>query len=114
ILMTTFADDCTLSDENATAQGIGAGEAGAFAGQSQGVLHEASGVRVHSSAESSVEKRIRVGFRVKGHHVVNLLAGADETNGQAELARDRDDNAALGGAIEFRQDDPRYGHSGSK
>src|SRR5258706_16383548 len=42
VLMKTFTDDLALAHDNATHHGIGAGEAGAFAGQGQRVLHEAN------------------------------------------------------------------------
>jgi len=65
-------------------------------------LHEANGVCVHGS----VEEGIGVGFRVEGNHVVDLLARANEADRQAQFARDRDNDAALGRAIELREDDP--------
>ena len=99
--MKAFADDLTFAHDDAAHHWIGTGQAGAFAGQGQRVLHEADGVCVHGS----VEKRIRVGFGVEGNHVVNLFAGADEANRQAQFARDGDDDAALGGAVELGEDD---------
>src|SRR5438132_10255815 len=61
-----------------------------------------------------VKQGIGVGFRVEGNHVVDLLAGADETDRQAQLARDGDNDTALGRAIEFGEDDSGDAHGGSE
>src|SRR5580698_324027 len=53
----------------------------------------------------SVEKRIDVSFGVERNEIVDLLAGADEANGHAELAGDGNDDAALRGAVELGQND---------
>src|ERR1700752_658731 len=53
----------------------------------------------------SVEQRIRVGFRVEWDEVVDLLAGADKTNRQAQFARDGHHNATFCRAVKLRQDD---------
>src|SRR5712692_43528 len=108
--MKTFADDLAFAHDNATYHGIGAGEARAFAGQRQRMLHEANVVCVHGS----VEEGISVGIGVEGNHVVDLLAGAHEADGQAQLARDRDNDAALGRAIELREDDSGDANSRSE
>jgi len=108
--MKTFADDLSFAHNDATHHGIGAGEAGAFAGQRQRVLHETDVVCVHDL----VEKRVGVGFRVEGNHVVDLLAGANEADGQAQFARDGDNDAALGRAIEFRENDSGDANRGSE
>jgi len=52
-----------------------------------------------------VEKRVGVGLGVEGDEVVDLFAGADEADGQAEFAGDGDDDAAFGGAVELGEDD---------
>src|SRR5205807_9968631 len=52
------------------------------------------------------EKGIRVRFGVERHQVVDLFAGADEANGQAEFARDGHDDAAFGRAVELGEDNP--------
>src|SRR5579859_4058564 len=52
-----------------------------------------------------IEERIGVGFGVEGNHVVDLFAGADEANGQAEFAGNGNDDAAFGGAIKFGEND---------
>src|SRR5580692_1031371 len=52
-----------------------------------------------------VEQRVGVGLSVEGNEVVDLFAGADETNGQAKFARDGNDDAAFGGAIELGEND---------
>jgi len=82
VLMKAFADNLALAHDDATHHRIGAGEAGAFAGQRQRVFHEANGVRVHGL----IEKRVGVSFRVEGNHVIDLLARADKANGQSQLA----------------------------
>src|SRR4029450_11088652 len=46
------------------------------------------------------------GVGVKGGEVVGALAEADQLDGDAEVALDGDDDAALGGAVELGQDDP--------
>src|SRR5579885_2933506 len=51
------------------------------------------------------EEGFGVGVGVEGDEVVDLLAGADEADGEAEFAGDGDDDAALGGAIELGEDD---------
>jgi len=80
--MKTFADDLSFAHNDATTMDW-AGEAGAFAGQRQRVLHETDVVCVHDL----VEKRVGVGFRVEGNHVVDLLAGATKRMGKPVRAR---------------------------
>src|SRR5579863_9393153 len=66
---------------------------------------------IHDSSASrlgSVEERVDIGLRVERNEVVNLFAGANETNRQVQFARDGDDDAALRGAIEFRQHDSSH------
>ena len=77
--MKTFADDLALAHDDRTHHGIRAGEADPFAGQRQRVFHEANGVCVHGL----IEKRVSVRFHVERNHVADLLAGANEPNGQA-------------------------------
>src|SRR5580692_3556751 len=59
--------------------------------------------------EELVEKRVRVGFRVEGNHIVDLLARADKTNGQSEFAGDCHNDAAFGRAIELGENDAGNG-----
>src|SRR6478672_743561 len=47
------------------------------------------------------------GLGVEGREVVGTLTETDELDGDAELALDRDDDAALGRAVELGQDDAR-------
>src|SRR6059058_6686967 len=63
---------------------------------------------------ASCNKRVGVGFRVEGNHVVDLFARADETNGQAQLARNRHNDAAFGRAIKFRENDTSDADGGSE
>src|SRR3989475_9194755 len=58
-----------------------------------------------SGMTGSVEERIHKRLRVKGHQVLYLFSNADETNGQAKLAHDGDDDAALGRAVELGEHD---------
>src|SRR5271167_1143375 len=97
--MKSFANNLAFAHEDAADHGVGTREASAFARQLQRVFHESSGVSVHELVEGLVEKRVRVSFRVEGHHVVDLLAGADKTDGQSEFARDSNHDATFGRAI---------------
>ena len=101
ILMKALADNFAFADDDAADCGIRAGEADAFARQVERVVHEANVVWVHGL----VEERVDVGFGVERNQIVDLFAGADETNGEAEFARDGDDDAAFGGAVELGEDD---------
>src|SRR5207245_8215091 len=109
VLMKALADNLAFAHDNAAYRRIRAGKANAFAGKRQRMLHEANGVFVHGS----VEEGIGVRFSVERHHVVDLLAGADEAYGQAQLARDGNDDAAFGRAIEFGKNDSGDSHGGS-
>src|SRR5690348_8223615 len=104
--MKAFADDLAVADDNAAHGRIGAGQANAFAREGQRVLHEANVVFVHGL----IEKGIRVRLGVKGNQIVDLFAGADKANRQAQLARNGDDDAAFRGAIELGENNPRNAH----
>src|ERR1700722_12659215 len=52
-----------------------------------------------------VKERVGVSFGVERNEIVDLFAGADETNRQAEFARNGDDDAALRGAVELGEND---------
>src|SRR6476469_4638653 len=56
---------------------------------------------------SSHDDGVDEGLGVEGGEVVGALAEADELDRHTELALDRDDDAALGGAVELGQDDAR-------
>src|SRR5712664_2377440 len=99
--MKTFAENLALAHYDAAHHGIGAGQASTFARQCQRVLHEANGVCVHGS----VKEGICVRLGVERNHIVDLLSSADETNGQAQLARNGDDDAAFRGAVKLGEDD---------
>ena len=83
------------ADDYATDGGIGTGQANAITRKFQRTLHEADVMLVHEL----IEKGSRVRFGVEGNHIVNLFAGADEADRQPEFAGNRNDDAALRGAI---------------
>src|SRR5215831_1354899 len=99
--MKTFAYDLAVVDDHAADCRIRAGQADASACQGQRVLHETNVVFVHDL----VEKGIRVRFGVEGNQIVDLLAGADKANRQAQLTRNGDDDATFGRAVKFGEDD---------
>src|SRR4029077_16623695 len=101
VLMETFANDLAVAHNQATNVRIGAGQADAFARQGQRVFRETNVVCVHEL----VEQRAGVGFRVEGNQVVDLLASADEADGQREFARDGHHDSALGGGVELGEND---------
>ena len=96
-----FTDDGAIFDEDAADWGIGTGQANGLAGEAERMFHEVLIVGIHGL----VEQRIGVGLGVEGNEVVDLFAGADKTDGEAEFARDGDDDAAFGGAIELGEND---------
>src|SRR5437763_495199 len=57
--------------------------------------------RPSSSAKNPVHKRLGI----KLGEVIGLFTRADETHGETELLLDREDDAALGGAVQLGQDD---------
>src|SRR5919202_1185941 len=59
-----------------------------------------------SAGPSSAQQRAREVAGVEGPQVVELLSDADELHRDPELARDRERDAALRGAVELREDDP--------
>src|SRR5713226_5101880 len=67
-----------------------------------------------SAIGGSIEERIDECLRVEGHKILNLLARADEADGQAEFARDGHDDAALGRAVELREHDSGDAHGGGE
>src|SRR5262249_17059456 len=58
-----------------------------------------------SCSFTSLDHEVPFRFRVEGNQVVDLLAGANETNRQSEFARNGHYDAAFGSAVQFRQDD---------
>src|SRR5258707_3948333 len=95
--MKSFADNLTVVNNDAADSGIGTSEADALARKFQRTLHEANVMFVHQL----IEKRRCVGFRVERNHVVDLFAGADETNGQSEFARNCHYNSTLDVSIQL-------------
>src|ERR671932_145316 len=59
-----------------------------------------------SAGPSPAQQRAREVAGVEGPQVVELLSDADELHRDPELARDRERDAALRGAVELREDDP--------
>src|SRR5215472_6027995 len=101
--MKAFADNLAVVHDDAAHRWIWAGQAYPFARKLQGALHEANVVSVHDS----VEERIGVGFGVERHKIIDLFAGTNKPDRQAEFARYSHDNAAFGRAIELGENDPR-------
>src|SRR5579862_557254 len=52
-----------------------------------------------------VEEGVDIGLWVEGDEVVDLFTGADETDWEIQFVGDGDDDAALGGAVEFGEHD---------
>ena len=61
------------------------------------MFHEVLIVGIHGL----VEQRVGVSLSVERNEIVDLFAGPDETDGEAEFAGDGDDDAAFGSAIEL-------------
>src|SRR5579864_5597266 len=59
------------------------------------------------SSAALVEEGVDIGLGVEGDEVVDLLAGAYETDGEIQFVGDGDYDAAFGGAVEFSEDDTR-------
>ena len=57
-----------------------------------------------------IEQRIGKLGRVEGPQVIDAFADADPADGHAQFPLDRQDNAALGRAVELGQHDARQGH----
>src|SRR5271163_1613402 len=57
------------------------------------------------SRSGLIEERVGISLRVEGDEIVHLLAGADEADGEIELARDGHDDAAFGRAVELGEHD---------
>ena len=54
---------------------------------------------------TSVDDGVDEALGVEGREVVRTLPQTDELDRDTELALDRDDDAALGGAVELGEDD---------
>src|SRR3954471_6538840 len=63
---------------------------------------------VVSAVGASHDDGVDEGLGVEGREVVGTLTEADELDRHTELALDRDDDAALGRAVELGQDDARH------
>ena len=61
-------------------------------------------------AHAVAHDRAREALRIEGLQILDLLADADQLDRDAELLIDGDHDAALGGAIELRQDQPGEPH----
>src|SRR5258707_10595879 len=109
--MKAFANDLRFmifsADDYAADGWIGAGQANAITRKFQCALHEANVMLIHEL----VEEGSRVRFGVEGNHIVNLFAGADEADRQPEFAGNRNDDAALGRAIQFGENNSRDANS---
>src|SRR3954453_18457936 len=72
------------------------------------VRHTCSWSWPSPGAASSHDDGVDEGLGVEGREVVGTLAQADELDRHTELALDRDDDPALGRAVELGQDDARH------
>src|ERR1035437_1515305 len=96
------------STTTAPTRGLGAANAiPRRANSSACAMKRSSGLALTAIVRSSKERLHEI-FRVEGQNVAGLLADAHVPHRQPKLARDSDDHAALGRAIELCEDDSRH------
>src|SRR5689334_19120141 len=62
-----------------------------------------SSVYSQYGAEPLLEQRVYEFFRIKGQQIAGFLADSYITHRQSKLTRDGDNNAALGGSVQLRE-----------
>ena len=86
-----------VAHQHGAHHGVGTGQRPALARQVERFAHVIEG--------SFFEERFDEFFGVEGQQVFDLFADADVADGQVQLARDGDHDAALGGAVELGEHD---------